>query len=94
VRNQRASQALAAKRHIHIDVGQLGIRLVALQVWNKPQTRKANRLPIENADKGRQYVLTGQHARCDLLGRGTHMVEQIQQTRQFGRVVRRRLPYP
>src|SRR5215213_1523541 len=49
VRDQRASHALTAKRRIHVDVGQLGIRLVALQVWNKPQTRKADRLSVQFA---------------------------------------------
>src|SRR6476661_8246675 len=37
VRDQRAGHALAAKRRIHVDVGQLGIRLVALQVGYEPQ---------------------------------------------------------
>ena len=75
VREQRASQALAAKRRIHVDVGQLGIWLVAVQVWNEPQTCKANWLPIENTDKGRQYVLTGSACARRPARRGTHMAE-------------------
>ena len=60
---------------------------------NEPQTRKADHLPVHSADKGRQHVLAGQHARGDLLRCSAHVVEQIQQTRQFGRVIRRRLVY-
>jgi len=52
-RDQRTSHALAAKRRIHVDVGQLGIRLVALQVGYESQTRNANRLPVQLPNKGR-----------------------------------------
>src|SRR5918911_5714055 len=52
LRDQRAGHALAAKRRIHVDVGQLGIRLVTLQVWLQPQTREADRLPVHLADQG------------------------------------------
>jgi hypothetical protein len=60
-----------------IDVGQFGIRLVALQVGYEPQARKAGWLPVQLADKSRQHVLTDQHARGDLLGCGANVVEQI-----------------
>src|SRR5436305_3211117 len=49
LRDQRAGHPMAAERRSHVDVGQLGIRLVALQMWHQPQTRKADRLPVHLA---------------------------------------------
>src|SRR5829696_7207339 len=43
--NQRAGHAVAAPRRLHVDVSQLGIRLVALDVWHPPQTGKPDRPP-------------------------------------------------